>query len=62
VLPAHRTTSHLQKESGHPFRESLQFIVIAVMSVIGGTFPLPIMVLCDGELRVCSATVTSSSW
>ena len=38
-VPAHRTISHLQKECGHPFREPLQLIVIAVMSVISGTFP-----------------------
>jgi hypothetical protein len=38
-VPAHRTISHLQKECGHPFREPLQFIVIAVMSGMSGTFP-----------------------
>jgi hypothetical protein len=36
ILSARRTTSHLQKGCGHPFREPLQFIV---MSVMGGTFP-----------------------
>jgi hypothetical protein len=38
-VPAHRMISHLQKECGHPFREPLHFIVIAVMSVMRGTFP-----------------------
>jgi len=39
MLLAHRTVSHLQEECRHPFREPLQFIVIAVMSVMSGTFP-----------------------
>jgi hypothetical protein len=34
--PSH--ISHLRRVS-HPFREPLQFIVIAVMSVMSGTFP-----------------------
>jgi hypothetical protein len=38
MLPAHRTTSHLRRVPTL-FREPLQFIVIAVMSVISGTFP-----------------------
>jgi hypothetical protein len=58
MLPADRNTSHLQKESGNPFGESLQFIVIAVMSVI----PLYLWgILHDGELRVYLGTVMSSS-
>jgi hypothetical protein len=36
MLPAHRTVS---AECRTPFREPLQFIVIAVMSVMSGTFP-----------------------
>src|SRR5918993_784794 len=36
---AHRTLSRLRRECRTPFREPLQFIVIAVMSVISGTFP-----------------------
>jgi hypothetical protein len=42
VLPrllAHRSISRLRKECRHPFREALQSIVIAVMSVIRGAFP-----------------------
>jgi hypothetical protein len=39
MLPAHHTTFHLRIEWRTPFRKPLQFIVIAVMSVIGGTFP-----------------------
>jgi hypothetical protein len=41
VLPiflAHRT-SPISGECPTPFREPLQFIVIAVMSVMSGTFP-----------------------
>jgi hypothetical protein len=37
--PAHRAVSRLQGRVTHPFREPLHFIVIAVMSVISGTFP-----------------------
>ena len=37
MLPAHRTVS--AREGPTPFREPLQFIVIAVMSVMSGTFP-----------------------
>jgi hypothetical protein len=36
MLPAHRTVS---AECRTPFRKVLQFIVIAVMSVMSGTFP-----------------------
>jgi hypothetical protein len=36
ILSAHRTVSRLYSRVSHPFREPLQFIVIAVMS---GTFP-----------------------
>ena len=65
VLPhvaAHRMISHLQKECGHPFREPLHFIVIAVMSVISGTFPDTYRgFLHDGELPVYLGAVTSSS-
>jgi hypothetical protein len=49
VPDLHRTLSHLCSSCSSPspisgecptlFREPLQFIVIAVMSVIGGTFP-----------------------
>jgi hypothetical protein len=39
ILSTHRTVSRLYSRVSHPFREPLQFIVIAVMSVIGGTFP-----------------------
>jgi hypothetical protein len=39
MLLAHRSMSRLRKECRHPFREPLQFIVIAVMSVMSGTFP-----------------------
>jgi hypothetical protein len=39
LLPAHHTTSRLQGRVSHPIREPLQFIVIAVMSVMSGTFP-----------------------
>jgi hypothetical protein len=39
IAPAHRANSHLRKEWRTPFREPLQFIVIAVMSVMSGTFP-----------------------
>jgi hypothetical protein len=37
--PAHHSIYHLRKECPTPFRKPLQFIVIAVMSVMGGTFP-----------------------
>jgi hypothetical protein len=43
IFLAHHSISHLQKEYRHPFREPLQFIVIAVMSVISGTFPIPMV-------------------
>jgi hypothetical protein len=39
MLPAHHTSSRPHSTVAHPFREPLQFIVIAVMSVMGGTFP-----------------------
>ena len=39
ILPAHHSIYHLQIECRHPFRERSQFIVIAVMSVMRGTFP-----------------------
>jgi hypothetical protein len=39
MLPAHRTVSRLYSRVSHPIREPLQFIVIAVMSVMSGTFP-----------------------
>jgi hypothetical protein len=39
LLTAHHTTSHLRIECRTPFRELLHFIVIAVMSVMSGTFP-----------------------
>jgi hypothetical protein len=39
MFPAHRTISHLRKEWRTPFRISLQFIVMGVMSVMSGTFP-----------------------
>ena len=38
-FPAHHTISHLRKEWRTPFRISLQFIVMGVMSVMSGTFP-----------------------
>jgi hypothetical protein len=37
--PAHHSIYHLKIGCRHPFRKPLQFIVIAVMGVIGGTFP-----------------------
>jgi hypothetical protein len=37
--PAHRTFSRLRRECRTPYREPLQFIVIAVTSVMSGTFP-----------------------
>jgi hypothetical protein len=40
-LLAHRSISRLRKECRHPFREPLHFIVIAVMSVMVVTPPLP---------------------
>jgi hypothetical protein len=39
MLPAHHTSSRPHSTVAHPFREPLQFIVIAVMSVISGAFP-----------------------
>ena len=39
ILSAHHSIYHLKIGCCHPFREPLQFIVIAVMSVISGTFP-----------------------
>jgi hypothetical protein len=39
LFPAHRKVSRLRREGRTPFREPLQFIVIAVMSVMSGTFP-----------------------
>jgi hypothetical protein len=39
MLPAHHTTFHLRIEWRTSFRKPLQFIVIAVMSVMRGTFP-----------------------
>ena len=39
MLPGPRTVARPQIECRHPFREPLQFIVIAVMSVMSGTFP-----------------------
>jgi hypothetical protein len=57
LLPAHRTISHLQKECSQPFREPLQFIVIAVMSVMSATFPYTYRFLHDGGLLACSGTV-----
>ena len=39
ILSAHHSLYHLKIGCCHPFREPLQFIVIAVMSVISGTFP-----------------------
>jgi hypothetical protein len=37
--PGHRTCSLLRREERTPFREPLQFFVIAVISVISGAFP-----------------------
>jgi hypothetical protein len=39
ILSDHHTISHLQEKYRYPFREPLQFIVIAVMSVTNDTFP-----------------------
>src|SRR5215211_7181899 len=39
LLPAITPSLISREECGHPFRELLQFIVIAVMSVMSGTFP-----------------------
>src|SRR5215211_7201843 len=37
--PAHRPVSRLYSRVSPPFREPLQFIVMAVMSVMSGAFP-----------------------
>jgi hypothetical protein len=39
MLPAHQTASWHHCRVAHPFRKLLQFIVIAVMNVMSGTFP-----------------------
>src|SRR5215218_3043030 len=39
ILSAHHSIYHLKIGCRHPFRKSLQFIVISVMSVMSGTFP-----------------------
>jgi hypothetical protein len=39
MLPADHTISRPHNRVEHPFRDPLQFIVIAVMSVMSGTFP-----------------------
>ena len=39
MLSARRIISWLQEECRHPFRISVQFIVMTVMSVTSGTFP-----------------------
>ena len=39
MVAAHHSTFQFPRGCRTPFREPLQFIVIAVMSVIGGTFP-----------------------
>jgi hypothetical protein len=58
MLPAHRTISHLKIGCRHPFRKPLQFIVIAVMGVMIGTFPYTYRgFLHDGELLVYSGIV-----
>jgi hypothetical protein len=46
-----------------PLSETLQFIVIAVMSVMGGTFSRYLRgFLHDGGLLACLGTVMSWSW
>jgi hypothetical protein len=61
--PAHHSISHLKIGCRHPIRKPLQFIVIAVMSVMSGTFPHTYRgFLRDDQFLACSGTVTSSSW
>jgi hypothetical protein len=54
MLPPIAPSLDLTAECRTPFREPLQFIVIAVMSVIGGTFPHTYRGLHDGGLLVYS--------
>ena len=64
VLPysRHITPSLISKKSAAtPFREPLQFIVIAVMSVMSSTFPYTYGVLHDGGLTKGLGTVMPSS-
>jgi hypothetical protein len=39
ILSAHHRIYHLKIGYRHPFRKPLQFIVMSVIGVIGGTFP-----------------------
>ena len=53
--------SPISGECRTPYREPLRFIVITVMSVIGGTFPTPKGFLRDGQSLASSGTVMPSS-
>jgi hypothetical protein len=58
MLPPIAPSLISKKSAAIPFRESLQFIVIAVMSVMSGTFPHTYRgFLRDDQLLACSGIV-----